>query len=65
MAGWWPSTPTPSGTLGARIDPHAVGSYWDLAADYHLDTFSDVRMLTVGPKPLHDDSRGLVRILID
>ncbi len=23
--------------------PHAVGSYWNLAADDHLDTFSDVR----------------------
>jgi hypothetical protein len=31
------------GKLAARIDPHAVGSYWDLAADDHLDTFSDVR----------------------
>jgi hypothetical protein len=31
--------------LAARIDPHAVGSYWNLAADDHLDldTFSDVR----------------------
>ena len=25
------------------MDPHAVGSYWDLAADEHLDTFADVR----------------------
>ena len=41
---WWPSTPTPhSASWGARVDPHAVGSYWDLAADEHLDTFADVR----------------------
>jgi MinD-like ATPase involved in chromosome partitioning or flagellar assembly len=34
---------TSFGKLAARIDPHAVGSYWNLAADDHLDTFSDVR----------------------
>ena len=34
---------TAFGELGARVDPHAVGSYWDLAADEHLDTFADVR----------------------
>jgi MinD-like ATPase involved in chromosome partitioning or flagellar assembly len=34
---------TAFGKLGARVDPHAVGSYWDLAADEHLDTFADVR----------------------
>ena len=25
------------------MDPHAVGSYWDLAADEHLDTFAHMR----------------------
>ena len=34
---------TAFGKLGARVDPRAVGSYWDLAADEHLDTFADVR----------------------
>ena len=34
---------TAFGELGARVDPHAVGSYWDLAADEHLDKFADVR----------------------
>ena len=34
---------TSFGKLKARIDPHAVGSYGGLAADDHLDTFSDVR----------------------
>jgi MinD-like ATPase involved in chromosome partitioning or flagellar assembly len=34
---------TAFGKLGARIDPHAVGSYWDVAADQHLDTFADMR----------------------
>jgi MinD-like ATPase involved in chromosome partitioning or flagellar assembly len=34
---------TSFGKLGARVDPHATGSYWDLAADEHLDTFADVR----------------------
>ena len=34
---------TAFGKLGARVDPHAVGSYWDLAADEHFDTFADVR----------------------
>jgi MinD-like ATPase involved in chromosome partitioning or flagellar assembly len=26
---------TAFGKLGARVDPHAAGSYWDLAADEH------------------------------
>ena len=34
---------TSFGKLAARVDPHATGSYWDLAADEHLDTFADVR----------------------
>jgi MinD-like ATPase involved in chromosome partitioning or flagellar assembly len=34
---------TAFGKLGARVDPHAAGSYWDLAADEHLDSFADVR----------------------
>ena len=34
---------TAFGKLGARVDPHAIGSYWGLAADEHLDTFADVR----------------------
>ncbi len=34
---------TSFGKLGSRIDPHAAGSYWELAADDHLDTFADVR----------------------
>jgi MinD-like ATPase involved in chromosome partitioning or flagellar assembly len=34
---------TAFGKLGARIDPHAVGSYWDVAADQQLDTFADMR----------------------
>src|SRR6202040_1854275 len=29
--------------LGSRVDPDAPGSYWDLAADEHLDTFADLR----------------------
>jgi hypothetical protein len=40
---WRPSTPTaPSASCQVRID-HAVGSYGNLPADDHLDTFSDVR----------------------
>lgn len=31
------------GKLGSRVDPGAPGSYWDLAADEHLDTFADLR----------------------
>jgi MinD-like ATPase involved in chromosome partitioning or flagellar assembly len=31
------------GKLGSRVDPDAPGSYWDLAADEHLDTFADLR----------------------
>jgi len=34
---------TAFGKLGSRIDPNAAGSYWELAADDHLDTFADVR----------------------
>lgn len=34
---------TAFGHLSARIDPHAVGSYWDLAAGRHLDSFADIR----------------------
>jgi MinD-like ATPase involved in chromosome partitioning or flagellar assembly len=34
---------TAFGKLGTRIDPKAIGSYWDLAADQHLETFADVR----------------------
>ena len=34
---------TAFGKLGSRVDPKAVGSYWELAGDQHLDTFADVR----------------------
>jgi MinD-like ATPase involved in chromosome partitioning or flagellar assembly len=34
---------TSFGKLGSRVDPKAQGSYWELAADQHLDTFADVR----------------------
>ncbi|MGV0849235.1 MinD/ParA family ATP-binding protein [Mycolicibacterium phlei] len=34
---------TSFGKLGSRIDPRAPGSYWELAADQHLETFADVR----------------------
>ncbi|HEY1442253.1 MAG TPA: MinD/ParA family protein, partial [Mycobacterium sp.] len=34
---------TAFGKLGARVDPHVVSSYWDVAADQHLDTFADMR----------------------
>jgi MinD-like ATPase involved in chromosome partitioning or flagellar assembly len=34
---------TAFGRLGARVDPHVVGSYWDVATDQHLDTFADMR----------------------
>ena len=34
---------TAFGKLGSRVDPKAAGSYWELAADQHLDTFADVR----------------------
>lgn len=33
---------TAFGRLGSRIDPHATGSYWDLAADQSLESFADV-----------------------
>jgi MinD-like ATPase involved in chromosome partitioning or flagellar assembly len=34
---------TAFGKLGARVDPNASGSYWELAADQHLHTFADIR----------------------
>ena len=34
---------TAFGKLGSRIDPKAAGSYWELAADQHLNTFADMR----------------------
>jgi MinD-like ATPase involved in chromosome partitioning or flagellar assembly len=34
---------TAFGKLGSRVDPNAQGSYWELAADQHLDSFADVR----------------------
>ncbi|MGN7778884.1 MinD/ParA family ATP-binding protein [Mycolicibacterium sp. 22603] len=34
---------TAFGKLGSRVDPRAVGSYWELAADEHLETFADIR----------------------
>jgi MinD-like ATPase involved in chromosome partitioning or flagellar assembly len=34
---------TAFGKLGSRVDPKAQGSYWELAADQHLETFADVR----------------------
>lgn len=34
---------TAFGKLGSRVDPKAVGSYWELAGDQHLDTFADIR----------------------
>ena len=34
---------TAFGKLGSRIDPRASGSYWELAADQHLHSFTDVR----------------------
>lgn len=34
---------TAFGKLGSRVDPRAVGSYWELATDQHLDTFADIR----------------------
>jgi len=34
---------TAFGKLGSRVDPRAQGSYWELAADQHLETFADVR----------------------
>jgi MinD-like ATPase involved in chromosome partitioning or flagellar assembly len=34
---------TAFGKLGSRVDPRAQGSYWELAADRHLETFADVR----------------------
>lgn len=34
---------TAFGKLGSRVDPRAVGSYWELASDQHLETFADIR----------------------
>ena len=34
---------TAFGKLGSRVDPRAQGSYWELAADQHLETFADIR----------------------
>ncbi len=34
---------TAFGTLASRVDPDTPGSYWDLAADDHVDTFADLR----------------------
>jgi MinD-like ATPase involved in chromosome partitioning or flagellar assembly len=34
---------TAFGKLASRIDPTVAGSYWELAADAHLDSFSDIR----------------------
>lgn len=34
---------TSFGKLGSRVDPKALGSYWELAGDQHLETFADVR----------------------
>ncbi|MDY6996696.1 MAG: MinD/ParA family protein [Actinomycetota bacterium] len=34
---------TAFGKLGSRIDPKAQGSFWELAADQHLETFADIR----------------------
>ncbi|BCI50780.1 hypothetical protein NIIDNTM18_00580 [Mycolicibacterium litorale] len=34
---------TAFGKLGSRVDPHAQGSYWELASDQHLESFADVR----------------------
>lgn len=34
---------TSFGKLGSRVDPKAMGSYWELATDQHLETFADVR----------------------
>ena len=34
---------TAFGKLGSRVDPTAQGSFWELTADRHLDTFADVR----------------------
>ncbi|WP_188108798.1 MinD/ParA family ATP-binding protein [Mycolicibacter arupensis] len=33
---------TAFGRLGSRIDPHATSSYWDLAADQGMQSFSDI-----------------------
>lgn len=34
---------TAFGKLGSRVDPRAIGSYWELASDQHLETFADIR----------------------
>ena len=34
---------TAFGKLGSRVDPKAQSSFWELAADRHLETFADIR----------------------
>ncbi|MGX9669853.1 MinD/ParA family ATP-binding protein [Mycobacterium sp. HM-7] len=34
---------TAFGKLGSRVDPKALSSYWELAADQHLESFADIR----------------------
>ncbi|BBZ09727.1 hypothetical protein MDOR_38960 [Mycolicibacterium doricum] len=34
---------TAFGKLGSRVDPNAQGSYWEIASDQHLESFTDVR----------------------
>ena len=34
---------TAFGKLGSRVDPRAQGSFWELTADQHLETFADIR----------------------
>ncbi|MFA7510033.1 MAG: MinD/ParA family protein [Mycolicibacterium vanbaalenii] len=34
---------TAFGKLGSRVDPRAQGSFWELAADRHLEAFADIR----------------------
>ncbi|ORB31234.1 MinD/ParA family ATP-binding protein [Mycolicibacterium parafortuitum] len=34
---------TAFGKLGSRVDPKAQGSFWELTADQHLETFADLR----------------------
>ena len=33
---------TAFGKLGSRVDPKAVGSYWEMASDQNLESFADV-----------------------
>jgi MinD-like ATPase involved in chromosome partitioning or flagellar assembly len=34
---------TAFGKLGSRVDPKVQGSFWELAADQHLEAFADIR----------------------